>query len=325
VDATLSGQPYPIKAWIVYGQNVLEAIPQRQKTLQAMRRLELLVVVDVLPVEQVDYADLVLPEATYLERYDPPLTVGSVKTPFVAVRQPVCEPLHDSRPGWWIAKQLARRLGLEAFFPWDTPEQHLAALIEPLGVNALELRHRGALGFAGRPYLEDRTPDDEPLFPTASGRIELYSQELRDLGADPLPRYTPVADPPRGYFRLLYGRSPVHSFNRTQNNAVLNALMPDNEVWLHTRSARECGLQDGDRVVLENADGARSLPVRLKVSEGIRRDCVYMVHGFGERSRSLRRAKGQGACDTELLTRVNVDPLTGGTGLRVNFVRPLKA
>ena len=79
VDATLSGKPYPIKAWIVYGQNVLESIPQPQKTLKAIEALDLLVVVDVLPVEQIDYADLVLPEATYLERYDAPIVVTSAK------------------------------------------------------------------------------------------------------------------------------------------------------------------------------------------------------------------------------------------------------
>ncbi len=72
IDATLSGDPYPIKAWIVYGQNVLESIPQRARTLAAIGKLDLMVVVDVLPVEQIKYADLVLPEATYLERYDPP-------------------------------------------------------------------------------------------------------------------------------------------------------------------------------------------------------------------------------------------------------------
>jgi thiosulfate reductase/polysulfide reductase chain A len=101
--------------------------------------------------------------------------------------------------------------------------------------------------------------------------------------------------------------------------------MGENVVWLHTASALACGVADGERVVLENADGARSLPVRVKVTEGIRRDCAYMVHGFGERSRSLRLANGHGACDTELLTRVAVDPLMGGTGMRVNFVRPVKA
>ncbi len=64
VDATLTGQPYPIKGWIVWGQNVLESIPQQHRTLKAIEQLDLMVVVDVLPVEQIDYADLVLPEST---------------------------------------------------------------------------------------------------------------------------------------------------------------------------------------------------------------------------------------------------------------------
>jgi thiosulfate reductase/polysulfide reductase chain A len=325
IDATLSGDPYPIKAWIVYGQNVIESIPQPQRTLEAIAKLDLMVVVDVLPVDQIDYADVVLPEATYLERYDPPLFVGSVKRPFVSIRQPVIEPLYESKPGWWIAKQLAKRLGLEGFFPWDTPEQHLAALVEPLGINTLELHNRGAIVFPGRPYLEDRTAEDEPLFNTASGKIELFSKELKDLGADPLPRYTNVTDPPKGSLRLIYGRAPVHSFARTENNAALHALMPENEAWIHTKAAADLQLHDGDRVVLENDEKVRSLPVRLKVTEGIRKDCLYLVHGFGQRSKGLRRASGKGASDTSLMSKVQVDPLMGGTGMRVNFVRPVKA
>ncbi len=106
VEATLTGKPYPIKGWVVYGQNVLESIPQQQRTLEAIKHLELMVVVDVLPVEQVNYADLVLPEATYLERYDAPAIVESAKSPFVATRFPAVEPLYESKPGWRIAKRL---------------------------------------------------------------------------------------------------------------------------------------------------------------------------------------------------------------------------
>jgi thiosulfate reductase/polysulfide reductase chain A len=325
VDATLSGQPYPIKGWIVYGQNVLESIPRPQRTRKAIESLDLMVVVDVMPVEQIRYADIVLPEATYLERYDPPVIAESAKPPFVSVRFPVCEPLHESKPGWWIAKQLARRLGLEAFFPWETPEQHFAAIVAPMELNPLELRTRGAIAFPGRPYLEDRVAAGEAPIATDSGKIELYSQPLADLGADPLPRYTAHDPPPPGFFRLLYGRVPVHSFARTQNNRALNALVPENDLWLHTSAAAALGLKDGERVVLENTDGDRSLPIRLRVTEGIRDDCVYMAHGFGHRSRALRRAFGRGASDTALMSRVGVDPLMGGTGMRVNFVRPLRA
>ena len=89
--------------------------------------------------------------------------------------------------------------------------------------------------------------------------------------------------------------------------------------------AADLQLAEGDRVLLENVDGVRSSPVRVKVTEGIRRDCVYLVHGFGQRSKRLRRASGRGASDTALMSRIKVDPLMGGTGMRVNFVRPMKS
>ena len=325
VDATLSAQPYPIKAWIVYGQNVLESIPQRHKTLKAIEKLDLMVVVDVLPVEQVNYADLVLPEATYLERYDMPAIIETAKTPFLAARFPAVEPQFESKPGWWIAKQLAARLGLGTWFPWQTPEEHLAQLIEPLETNLGALRARGSVSVPGRPYIEQRLEADGPLFPTESGKIELYSKTLKESGFDPLPKFTPPADPPPGYLRLIYGRAPVHSFARSENNEALNALMSENDLWVSTSSARRFGFGDGDTVVIENTDGVRSSPVRLKVTEGIRNDCVYMVHGFGQKSRALRRAYGRGASDTELMSRVKVDPIMGGTGMRVNFVRLRRA
>lgn len=324
IDATLSGKPYPIKAWVVYGQNVLQSIPQREKTLKAIEQLEFLAVVDIMPMNQVNYADLVLPEATYLERYDMPAVVASAKQPFIAIRQPAVEPMYESKPGWWIAKQMAKRLGLEAYFPWDTPEQYLATLIKPLGIDAATLRVQGAIAFPGRPYIEDRLPEDGPLFPTESGKIELYSPTLKELGFDPMPRFTPVAEVPDGYFRLIYGRSPVHSFARTQNNARLYSLMSENEVWLNTDAARGFGLREAQRVVLENSDGVKSLPVLIRLTEGIRPDCAFMVHGFGHESPKLRRAYHRGASDTELMTQVQVDPIMGGTGMRVNFVRVLK-
>ena len=324
VDATLTGKPYPIKAWIVYGQNVLESIPQQQRTLKAIEQLEFVAVVDVMPMNQVNYADLVLPEATYLERYDMPAIVSSAKRPYVALRQPAVEPLYESKPGWWITKQMAKRLGLEAYFPWESPEEHLAALIAPLGIDPAVLRVRGAVPFEGRPYIEERRPEDGPLFPTESGKIELYSATLKSLGFDPLPCYTPVPNPPTGYFRLIYGRAPVHSFARSQNNARLDALMAENEAWINTRAARDLGFREAERVILENADGIKSLPVRLNLTEGIRPDCLYMVHGFGHESPKLRRAYHKGASDTELMTRVQIDPIMGGTGMRVNFVRVLR-
>ena len=72
-----------------------------------------------------------------------------VKRPFVSVRQPACEPMYESKPGWWIAKQMAKRLDLDAYFPWSSPEDHLRRVVEPLGLNQSELMSLGAVFLRG--------------------------------------------------------------------------------------------------------------------------------------------------------------------------------
>ncbi len=52
--------------------------------------------------------------------------------------------------------------------------------------------------------------------------------------------------------------------------------------------------------------------------------CVYMVHGFSSGSRELHRAYRKGADDQGLITSYAVDPICGGTGMRVNFVKLVK-
>jgi len=97
-------------------------------------------------------------------------------------------------------------------------------------------------------------------------------------------------------------------------------MKDENEVWLNAAVARRYGLKSGDFIRLKNQDGVLSAPVRLKATERIRTDCVYMVHGFGHTARGFRQAARKGASDSELVTRYKVDPLLGSTGMSVNFV-----
>jgi thiosulfate reductase / polysulfide reductase chain A len=124
-----------------------------------------------------------------LQRYDSPAIVTTHKRPFVAVRQPAIEPLYESKPGWWIAKKAAEKLGLSEYFPWSDPDDHLRRLIAPLNINEQELKALGAVSFDGKPYIEDRTENDGPLFPTQSGKIELLSSVMKDLNLDAFPKY----------------------------------------------------------------------------------------------------------------------------------------
>ncbi len=319
-DATLTGEPYPIKAWMVYGTNLPQSLPEPEKTRESIQKLDFLVAIDVLPMEICGWADVVLPEATYLERMDD-LTAPYYREPFIALRQPVVEPLGGSKPGWWIAKELARRLDLEAYFPWRDPLELVTGRLTAAGYSREqieELFEKGVLRTEPQPiYLGD----DEPYeFGTPSGKVELYSQQLADAGFDPVPVYRRPDMPPPGTFRLLFGRAPVHTFGRTTNNRVLLEQFPENEVWVNRAVAADLGLASGDRVVLRNQDGAVAGPVKVKATERIRADCVFLVHGFGHEAKHLRKAHGVGASDSALVTRSATDPVMGGTGMNVNFV-----
>lgn len=316
-DATISGKPYPIKVWMTYATNLLMALPNEAETIKAIQSLDLMVVVDVIPTEMAGWADVVLPESTYLERYDE-LNPELFRDPFVALRQMVVPSPHDQKPNWWIARELAKKLGLGSYYPWKTIEEYLEFRLTKAGLSFAELKQKGIIHGTPQPnYFEDGL---EPKFPTASGQIEFYSTTLRDKGFDPVPKFTRPADPPAGSFRLLFGRAPVHTFGRTQSNPLLNEMMDENEVWLNADVASRMGITHGSYVTLKNQDGVVSNRVRVKATQRIRPDCVYMVHGFGHTAVRLRRAFGKGASDSQLVTRYTTDPLMGGTGMNVNFV-----
>jgi thiosulfate reductase/polysulfide reductase chain A len=316
-EATLSGKPYPVKGWLVYATNLMYSLPNQAETIRAIQQLDLMVVVDVIPSEIAGYADVVLPEANYLERYDD-LHAEPFKVPFIALRQPVVEPPDDQKPNWWIAKKLAEKLGLGAYYPWNDIEKYLAARLKAGGYSFDDLKRDGILLGKQPPiYFEEGAP---ATFDTPSKKIEFFSTQLQKAGFDPVPKYTRPEAGAEGSYRLLFGRAPMHSFSRTQTNHLLMDLLSENAVWVNAAEATRLGLKSGDYVRLRNQDGEVSNRIQVKATERIRPECVYMVHGFGHTSRELRFAYGKGASDSRLITRYKTDPLMGGTGMNVNFV-----
>jgi thiosulfate reductase/polysulfide reductase chain A len=323
-DASVPGHAlYDLKAWLVYGCNVMQALPSRKQTVAAIQNLDLLVAVDVIPSEICGWADVVLPEATYLER-DDDVVAPRYTQPFLALRQEVVPPLGESRPGWWIAKELAGKVGLGDHFPWKSAREYVDARLRAGGHDVAKVRQAGVVLGTPAPTCEE---EGLPIpIGTDSKKIELHSEQLAKLGFDPIPQYYPQEEGPPGHFRMLMGRAPTHTFGRTVNNRLLAEPYPENEVWVNADAARalpgfDKPLSSGDRVMLVNQDGARSGPVRVKVTERIRGDCVFLVHGWGQKARRLHYANGRGASDAELVTRYKVDPIMGGTGMSVNFVR----
>ncbi len=322
IEPMITGKPYPIKALIIYGCNALNSIPNTARTIEAFKKLDFILVVDVLPQEHVAWADVVMPEATILERYDDLWAVAH-KTPYIAMREPAVETMYDTKPASWMVRELGMRLGMEKYFKWETAEEFVNARLMTVGSNLDKMRAEdGILIQNGKPYFADY--GDSSPFTSHSQKIEFYSNELALAGLDPMPTYEATDEPPAGFFRLLYGRHPVHTFAKTQNTPLLSEMVPENEVWLNAQTAAEMGIENGQMVRLENQDGVVSTPIKVKATQRIRSDAVFMAHGFGQNAPGLTLANGKGANDNKLITRYKLDPISGGAGMRVNFVRIVK-
>ncbi|MBK7212837.1 MAG: molybdopterin-dependent oxidoreductase [Bacteroidales bacterium] len=308
-----------IKGWFVSGTNLPIAIPNKELFAKAVGSLELLVVVDTMPMEITGYADVVLPECTYLERYDDVRDTAH-REPTLALRMPAVEPMYETKPAWWMAREIGLRLGLDAYYQYKDFKEVLDWQLKQIGLSLEEMQK---IGVKKMPRTKPvyAVPGEPMTFKTPSGKIELYSSVLEGAGFPPMPVYTPHPEPQEGFYRLIYGRAPMHTFSRTSNNPNLVALMPENAVWVNPQVAELWNIKKDQYVWLKNQDGVIStFPVKVRVTERIRWDSVYIVHGFGHHHPPLKYAYGRGVNDTEMITNVMVDPVMGGTGMRGNFV-----
>ncbi len=322
IDASIpENKPgFLIKGWFINGTNLISSIPDQANTLKAIQNLDLIVAVDTMPMEITGWSDVILPECTYLERYDM-LRISPHRKPAIALRMPAAEPKNSTRSGYDIARGLAVKLGLEAYFPFEKQEELLDWQLKQFGSSLEEMERVGVKTFEREADDLYFTENENIVFSTDSGKIELYSKSFEQAGFDPLPKYVAHEEPSEGYYRLIYGRAPMHTFGRTSNNPNLTDLMHENSVWVNPKVSKEWGLVTGQYIWLKNQDGIISnFKIKVRITERIRWDSIYMVHGFGHGQKQMKRCFGKGASDTQLITKVLTDPLMGGTGMRGNFV-----
>jgi thiosulfate reductase/polysulfide reductase chain A len=318
-ENVLAGKPYPVKAWMVHKQDPMSALPEQAKTIEMLQQMDFVGVIDVAMSDTAWYADVIFPESTYLERQDP-VEVMSGLYPVVVYRQPVVKPQHDTKPTLEIVQGLAKRLNLSQYFDF-TMDQWVKEQVKELPLESpLDyLKKHGIYVAPGFPKY-GTTLAAEHRFVTKSGKIELYSERLQEAGHDPLPVYHPPAQPPSGTYRLILGRKAYFTHANSTNNPWLNSFVPENRLWMHLRTAESLGVADGD--LLEVSSTVGRVRLKAQVTQEIRPDCVFMLHGYGKRSKWQRLA-GAGASDAQLLETA-WDKVSGNAALHETFVKVRK-
>lgn len=253
VKAILKGDPYPIVAGYINGSNVLLTYPNAQEMYRALMKLDFLAVSDLFMTPTAALADIVLPAATYLE-YD--FVSTSTYYPAVGIQHKVAQ-VGQCWPDHKIMNELAKKLGIGHHF-WSDVHDALDAMIEPSGLTFEEFRKVGRFPI-NKEYRQYKTQG----FPTASGKVELYSSRLKESGHDPLPIYyelpeTPQSDPElaKEYpFVLTNWKPECFRHSSYRNISALRAIHPEPVVEIHREAARRLGIEEGDWVYLETKRG----------------------------------------------------------------------
>jgi len=307
-----TNDPYSVGAYIAYRHDPLSSMPDREAVTRSLDRLKLLVSIDVNYSETGWYSDVILPESTYLERANILAGKSGLK-PSVHMRDQAVSARFDSRPAWWIFRELARRLGAGEYFDFETIEDIWDFQLEGTGITVSDMREKGVLSLADKPILWDR--ENGLKFKTPSGKIELISGKLDDSGLKSLAEFTVPPELSEDEFILLFGRAAVHNHAHTMNNPLLNELLSENPLWMHPERAEKLGIDDGDMIEVSNQGYSATGPV--KITPWIHPDAVFMLHGFGRTVPLQTRAYKKGMADQRLQKGMLTvyDPVGGGNAL----------
>jgi thiosulfate reductase/polysulfide reductase chain A len=282
-DAMATGEPYPVRALVCQAANPLMTLADPARTFAALQSLDLLVVMDYYMTPTAALADYVLPAASTVERDD--LAVfgsGCVAHPRGL------DPLAERRSDYELWMELGRRLGQAEHWPWDSAEEVCDWRLATVGLGFDELKRRQAW-FEDPPVGRSR----QLGFATPSGKVELRSSLLEELGCDPLPTQAPVVDD-QGYpLTLLTGNAfnPMYNSEQRQWRSARREC-PDPLVTVHPDTAAALGVAEGDWVRVETARG--SVRLRLQVSPAIHPRMADAQHGWWFPERGIDPAEPYG-------------------------------
>lgn len=320
--AMAAQKPYPLKGLLTGGGNGFMQSQNKDTIHRALMNMDFYVAADILPNEMNAYADILIAESSYLERYDD-LQTGGARQGYVALREPAMKPIHDTRSSWEVCTALSRRMGVAVYFPHDTIEELLEDRLSKIGSSLAQLREKGILVVPADDKVNfPREFGGKSVFATPTGKLELIPSELKRHGLDGALEFEPQVRPEDDELHFTFGRIGFHTHARTQNNKWLMYFMPENVLWLHPETARARAVAEGDRVRVTDRLG-RSETLPAKVTPRIRRDTAFMVHGFGHWDERLSVAKGKGGADANLASDAH-DKTLGTATMGVSLVRVAK-
>ena len=278
--AMLEGKPYPIRAMIVLASNPLLSQADSRLVYRALKSLDLLVVIDLFRTPTAMLADYVLPAAGSLERVVVQTNAGTANIAYGGDR--AVDPVYERRANFDFWRGLALRMGQEKDWPWKTFQKSLENMLAPAGISWQDFCETG-LYCPPRSYRKFENIDEHSGLPvgfaTPSNKIELYSELLDSIHAQPLPVHiSPTGESKEYPLTLITGaRTQPYYASAFRQVESLRRLHPEPLAEMSAGCARKLGLIEGQAVWVESPHGRACFRLKTAVMET---DVVSVEYGW---------------------------------------------
>ncbi len=341
--AILTGEPYPVKALVSFGGDLLLAHAGVSLGEEALRALEFYAHVDISPNPSSLCADLLLPASTCWEREGLMTSFPTAENTatWAQLRPAVVQPLHESRADLEIIFELATRLGLDEYFFHGDIDSALNWHLAPSGLTVEKLREervgiRASTQTGYRKYadLDDRTGQPQG-FRTPTRKLEIFSTRLAQAGYPPFPgspirrQSNPDEETESNEFPLILTSFRLIQFCDEQHRNIPRLRKQVREPFLEINPATACasGINENEWVVLETSNG--SVRLRAKLNKFLHAKVVATQHGWWQGCEPLGLSgydplSPDGANINLILSSEQRDPISGAVAQRSQRCRVRK-
>ena len=256
-NPTAYGKPCkPVKALVIYNGNPAAVAPNADAIVRNLKREDLFVVgFDFLMHESMDVCDIIVPSSTQFEADD---VIGSYCFHYVQLCEKVIEPLGESKDNWSFFQGLGKKMGftdpefdvtnedmIKEYLDSDNP------IYKDVTYERL-VKEKSIKVDAGVLFADGK-------FDTPSGKIEIYSERMKNEGFHPVIDFTL----PREEMEEREAKLPFHMISpaipQRANSAFYNVEyirnFPAYYVIINPRDAADLGVKNGEQVRLHNHRG----------------------------------------------------------------------
>jgi assimilatory nitrate reductase catalytic subunit len=268
-----------IKALFSLCNNGMVSLPDTNRIRQSLEGLEFYVNMDFFMSESSRYADVVLPGTTWAE--DEGVTANS-EARVVKINKAVDAP-GEAKTEWWVINQLAKRLGREKYFDFNSPREIFDELriaskggnADYYGITYEKIERQNGVFWMCPTEDHPGTPrlfEDKKFF-HPDKRAKFHAVE-----------YNPPAEVPDAEFPLALTTGRVVyqylSGNQTRRIGFLVQQCPEPYVEIHPETAMKLKINDGERVKVISRRGAGVFPALIVKT--IRPDTIFIPYHWGE-------------------------------------------